>query len=130
MRSIDAMRLKTNLDDLSIDLCRCNIEHEGVEAVRRSSTFKAARVAARIDVHHLGDVLFREQAVRRRSMDGPLFEIDRPIEGHIGRGDLCVVGLGRRILDGDLGSHDDDGQRSACLPRLLKPFLPALRPSH
>ena len=61
-------------------------------------------------------------------MEGPLFEIDCPIEGQVGRGDLCVVGLGRRILDGDLGSHGDDGQRSACLPRLLKPFSSRITP--
>lgn len=52
-------------------------------------------------------------------MDGPLFDIDRQIEGQIGRGDLRVVGLGCGILDGYLGSHRD-GQRSTVPTRLLK----------
>ena len=70
--------------------------------------FQACQKSRRIGVHHLRDVLFCGQPMRRRPINVSLFEIDRPIEGNIRRRDLGVVGLRRRIFDGNLGSHDRD----------------------
>ena len=46
-----------------------------------------------INLHHLRDILLCDQLMCRRPINVPLFEIDRPIEGHIRRRDLGVVGL-------------------------------------
>ena len=56
----------------------------------RASTFERVGVAARIDVHHLGDVCACEPGMRGWSIDKPPFETGHQIETHIRRGEELI----------------------------------------